>query len=48
LQAFGGQTENLVILEEMVCQAYQVSLDFKVLVDSKDRRVNLVRLEDLV
>jgi hypothetical protein len=48
LQVFMGQKENLVILEEMVYQATQVSLDFKVHVDSKDIRVKLVHLEDQV
>lgn len=46
LQVFLGQKENLVIPQEMVYQAFQVSLDFKVHVDSKARKVNLVHLED--
>jgi hypothetical protein len=48
LQVFMGQKENLAILEEVVYQALQVFLDFKVHVDSKDIRVNLVHLEDQV
>jgi hypothetical protein len=48
LQVYMGQKENLVILQEMVYQAFQVSPDFKVHVDSKDRRVNLVHVEDQV
>jgi hypothetical protein len=48
LQVLMGQKENLAILEEVAYQAVQVFRDFKVHVDSKDRRVNLVHLEDQV
>jgi hypothetical protein len=44
LQVLKDQKENLVMLQGMVFQVSQVSLDSKVHVESKDIRVNLVHL----